>query len=163
MHGDTSLKAVELRAAAPADYDFARRVHHAGMRWIGERLFGWDDAAQDAKLERQYAASEVRIIVAHGQDVGYLQAAEEPDSVFLKELHIAAAFQNRGTGSAVLRLLLAEAAGKPMTVGVVKINPARAFYERLGFRLVREDDFKFYMVHDRGVSDDDGRPASDRA
>jgi GNAT superfamily N-acetyltransferase len=138
---------IRLRPASLADYAFARDVHHAGMRWIVERLFGWDDAAQDARFERQFVLPEVRIIILDDQDVGYLQIAEERDSFFLKQLHVAASFQNRGIGTQVLRQLIEEArrTGKPMTVGVVKFNPARALYERLGFRTLREDAHKFYM------------------
>jgi ribosomal protein S18 acetylase RimI-like enzyme len=147
MHGEVPIVAVDLRAATPVDYAFARTVHHAGMRWIAERLSGWDDAAQDEKFERQFVLPEVRIIVTGGQDVGYVQVAAEPDALLLKELHIAAPFQKRGIGTEVLRRLLTEAArmGKPMTVGVVTFNPAFRLYERLGFRIVRRDAHKFYL------------------
>jgi GNAT superfamily N-acetyltransferase len=120
------------------------------MRWIAERLSGWDDAAQAEKFARQFVLAEVRVIVVDGRDVGYLQAAEESDALLLKELHVAAPFQNRGIGTAVLRRLFAEAErmGKPMTVGVVKFNPARGLYERLGFRTVGDDAHKFYMKRD---------------
>lgn len=147
MHGEMPITAVALRAATPDDYAFARNVHHAGMRWIAERLFGWDDAAQDEKFERQFVLPEVRIIVTGRQDVGYVQVAAEPDALLLKELHVAAPFQKRGIGTEVLRRLFTEAAqmGKPMTVGVVIFNPALTLYERLGFRIVRKDAHKFYL------------------
>jgi GNAT superfamily N-acetyltransferase len=139
-----------MRAASSTDYAFARDIHHAGMRWIAERLFGWDDAIQDARFERQFVLPEVRIIVLHDQDVGYLQVVEEPDAVLLKQLHVAASFRNHGIGTEVLRRLFEEAQrmGKPMAVGVVKFNPARALYERLGFRIVGEDAHKFYLRRD---------------
>jgi len=146
---------IALRAAAASDYEFARTVHHAGMRWIGERLArGWDDAAQDAKFASQFVLSEVRIIVLGDRDVGYLQLADEPDGLFLKDLHVSAPFRNRGIGTAALRKLFAEAerAGKAMTVGVVKFNPARALYARLGFRLVREDEHKLHLQWDPAVA-----------
>lgn len=104
-----SLASIELRPAVPADYHFARTVHHAGMRWIAERLFGWDGASQDEKFKGQFVLSEVRIIVMRGRDVGYLQAAEKSDALFLKDFHVAAAFQKLGIGAEVLRRLCAEA------------------------------------------------------
>jgi ribosomal protein S18 acetylase RimI-like enzyme len=144
------IASIELRPAVPADYHFARTVHHAGMRWIAERLFGWDDASQDEKFERQFVPSEIRIIVMRGRDVGYLQAAEKPEALFLKELHVAAPFQKLGIGTEVLRRLCAEAEQmhKPVTIGVVKFNPACALYQRLGFRIVGEDAHKFYLRRD---------------
>jgi ribosomal protein S18 acetylase RimI-like enzyme len=151
----TGAPPIALRAAAASDYDFARILHHAGMRWIGERLAGgWDDAAQDQKFASQFVSSEVRIIVLGDRDVGYLQLADEADALFLKDLHVLAPFQNRGIGTAALRMLFAEAgrAGKAMTVGVVKFNPARALYARLGFRLVREDEHKLHLRRDCSVA-----------
>ena len=34
---------------------------------------------------------------------------------------------------------------KAITLGVVKINPARLLYEPLGFRATHEDQYKVYM------------------
>jgi ribosomal protein S18 acetylase RimI-like enzyme len=148
MRGEAPI--VRLRAAETADFDFARRIHHAGMRWLGERLHGgWDDAVQDNRFKGKFVLVEVRVIVADGNDAGYLQVAVVADALDLKELHIDASFQNRGIGAEVLRLLLAEAhgLGKAMTVNVVEFNPARAFYERAGFRVVRRETHKLYMRH----------------
>jgi ribosomal protein S18 acetylase RimI-like enzyme len=148
------IPTVRLRPATAADYDFMRRVHHSGMRWIAERLFGpWDAAAQDEKFERQFVLDEARIVAAAGSEAGYLQLGASDGELFLRELHIDAPFQNRGIGTEVLRLVLAEAGtiGKPVIVAVVKINPARALYERCGFRTFREDEYKFYMRHDGGA------------
>jgi len=142
------VPAIRLRPATAADYDFTRRVHHGGMRWIAERLFGpWNDDAQDKKFRQQFVLADVRIVALGTETVGYLQLEVGADELFLRELHIGAAFQNRGIGTDVLRLVLAEAErhGKPVIVAVVKFNPARALYERCGFRTFREDEYKFYM------------------
>jgi hypothetical protein len=46
-----------------------------------------------------------------------------------------------------MRILIEEAAreNKAVTLGVVKTNPARRLYERLGFSVTHEDQYKFYM------------------
>jgi ribosomal protein S18 acetylase RimI-like enzyme len=147
------MQTVRLRAAVAADYDFARGVHHAGMRWLGERLLGgWDDAFQDARFRGKFVLAEVRVIVADGKEAGYLQVAAGKDAVELKELHIDAAFQNRGIGSEVMRALVAEARqmAKPISVSVVEFNPACAFYERAGFRVVGQQEHRLLMRHDGG-------------
>jgi ribosomal protein S18 acetylase RimI-like enzyme len=38
--------------------------------------------------------------------------------------------------------------GLPMTLGVVKSNPALRLYERLGFKITHEDDRKFYVKYE---------------
>jgi ribosomal protein S18 acetylase RimI-like enzyme len=46
-----------------------------------------------------------------------------------------------------MKRLIGEAtrAGQAVTLGVVKSNPAKRLYERLGFRVTHEDGRKFYM------------------
>jgi ribosomal protein S18 acetylase RimI-like enzyme len=55
--------------------------------------------------------------------------------------------QGRGIGTQVLTTLLEKARSqrKAVTLGVVKINPAVRLYQRHGFRITHEDDYKFYM------------------
>jgi ribosomal protein S18 acetylase RimI-like enzyme len=153
MNSSVSREApgVRLRAATATDREFARQLHHAGMRWLGERLHGkWDHAVQDARFKQKFVLEEVRVIVADEEDAGYLQTADVGGEVVLKELHITEAFQNRGIGTEVLRMLLAEArrTAKPVAVTVVKFNPAVAFYERAGFRIVSEQDqYRYFLRH----------------
>jgi ribosomal protein S18 acetylase RimI-like enzyme len=56
--------------------------------------------------------------------------------------------QRQGIGTRVLQMLTEEArrVGKPITLGVVKINPARRLYERLGYPRTHEDRHKVYML-----------------
>jgi GNAT superfamily N-acetyltransferase len=63
------------------------------------------------------------------------------------------AFQNRGVGSIILNRLLANAAakGKPVELSVLKNNPARRLYDRLGFAVVSEDEMKYFMRRPHGV------------
>jgi len=57
-------------------------------------------------------------------------------------------FQRRGIGTEVIKRLFGEANEFNLAVrlNVVRINPARRLYERLGFRVTREDDRKLSMV-----------------
>ena len=69
------------------------------------------------------------------------------DALFLKQLFVDAPLQRRGIGTQVMRGLIDEAAraGRAVTLGVVKTNPALRLYGRLGFKLTHEDERKFYM------------------
>ena len=142
-----SAPQVSLRPARPDDLDFARRVYYETMRWIIELLFGWDEGREDAKFASQFFPDQIRIITIDGQDVGWLQAEDTTETVVLKQLYVASSFQRRGIGTRVLTDLIERArlVGKPMTLSVVKLNPARRLYERHGFRTTHEDKYKFYM------------------
>jgi GNAT superfamily N-acetyltransferase len=86
-----------------------------------------------------------------------MQSTVEDDARFLKQIFIDAPFQRRGIGTEIIHRLIGRAnrAGQQVTLGVVKINPARHLYERLGFRTTHEDDRKFYMRREA-----DGSPPS---
>ena len=43
------------------------------MRWIVERLFGWDEVREDKNFAQFFKLDEVRIITADDQDVGWIQ------------------------------------------------------------------------------------------
>ena len=65
--------------------------------------------------------------------------------------------QNQGIGTAVLRQVLHEAgqADKAVSLHVFEINPARGFYERLGFRALSAQDGRILMkaTPQRGLED----------
>jgi GNAT superfamily N-acetyltransferase len=106
-----------------------------------------DMALQTADLRERWDAREVEIITSDGEDIGWMQSSIQDDARFLKQIFIDTPFQRRGIGTEIIHRLIARAnrAGQPVTLGVVKINPARHLYERLGFRITHDDDRKFYM------------------
>jgi ribosomal protein S18 acetylase RimI-like enzyme len=63
--------------------------------------------------------------------------------------------QRKGIGTRVIRTLLdvARQQGRAVTLAVMKINPALAPYERFGFRITHEDEYKFYMRADPRTPD----------
>ena len=138
---------IALRPAQREDFTFCRRVKYDTMRWIIDQLFGWDEKTQAERFAGQWRPDEARIITYAGDDVGWLQTKPAEDAVFLASIYLDAPFHGRGIGTQVMQSLIDEARreGKAVTLDVVKINPARRLYERLGFRTTGEDEYKFYM------------------
>jgi predicted acetyltransferase/N-acetylglutamate synthase-like GNAT family acetyltransferase len=141
---------IALRPAQGEDFAFCRRIKHKTMRWIAEQLFGWDEQRQDERFASRWRLDETRIIKYAGDDVGWLQTKPAEDAVFIASIYLDIPFHGRGIGTQVMRIVIDEARrdGKAVTLGVVKINPARRLYERLGFRTTGEDEYKFYMRRD---------------
>ena len=65
----------------------------------------------------------------------------------MRTIEILPEYQNRGVGSAVIRDVLAQAQAEGLPVGlqVLKVNPARRLYERLGFNVVGETATHYLM------------------
>ena len=105
-----------------------------------------------ANLEARWNVDQVRILVRNGDDIGWLQWAKLPDARELVQFFVEERLRGRGIGTEVMRLLIveADADGKPVVLGVVKTNPAKRLYERLGFRVFGEDERKFHMRREPG-------------
>jgi len=141
---------VSLRASHARDYDFARGLYFETMRPMIERLFGWDQTRQEENFAGWFKLDEVSIITVDGIDAGWIQQRADSGEIFLGSLYVVPSMQGQGIGTRVLRCLLASAKyqSKVLTLAVMKINPAIRLYERLGFRITHEDEYKLYMRAD---------------
>ena len=141
---------IALCPAASGDYEFARDTYYATMRWIIERLFGWNEAEQDTSFASQFRLDEARLILMDDQRVGWIQTHHSVSAVTLHQFYVVPALQRRGIGTQVLRMIIQEARnqGRPLNVAVVKFNPAKSLYDRHGFRVTHEDEHKYYMSLD---------------
>ncbi len=138
---------VHVREANVADVEFARSVYFRTMRGMIESLFGWDQRRQEESFASWFDLREAGIIVADGCDAGWMQSRTNEREIFLGSLFILPEMQRLGIGTEILRRLIARGrhSSKSVTLAVMKINPAVGLYERLGFRVTHEDQYKWYM------------------
>jgi ribosomal protein S18 acetylase RimI-like enzyme len=135
-----------LRPASPADEAFLFALRKATMTdhltRVGEPV---DDAAHQARLQYRYDAAQV--ICVDGEPAGLLKAHRTDTEWVVVQIQIAPALQGRGMGERALHHVLhaAEADALPVTLKVIKGNPAKRLYDRLGFEIVGEDETQFHM------------------
>ena len=131
--------AYALRPAVPGDFGFIHALRVAGVRAHVERMWRWDAHEQRERFGRRFDPEAYRVIVVDGQDVGAV-SVDWSDVVLLSDIEIAAEWRGCGLGTAVLDDLLAEARRRNQAVQlqVLQGNPARGWYERLGFQAVGE-------------------------
>ena len=141
----------KLRSARPEDFDYCATLYFGGMEKTIPEL-NLSMPTQVDTFRQRWEGTEVRIITLDGIDIGWLQSSTQDASLFLAQLFVDPAFQRQGFGTEVMNGLIQEAtvAGQDVTLGVVKTNPARRLYERLGFRVTHEDDRKVYMRREPG-------------
>ncbi len=146
---------VSLRAAVDADFEACRRTYFAEMDWVNERL-GLKRDDQESMFRKLWDPAQVCIIQADGVDVGWLQSVVSKSEHMLGQIFVDAPFQRRGIGTEVLTRIIEEASGRglPVRLAVVKFNPSRRLYERLGFRVTHEDERKVYMSRDSDTARD---------
>ena len=137
---------VELRPWTRDDLDWGFEVHRQALGPYVAATWGWDDAEQRVAWEQRAAIGRQAVLV-DGQRAGFFNAAERDDGFWISNIELLPEFQCRGIGTRLLQGVLdrADDAGKPVGLRVLRVNPARKLYERLGFAVVSEDDTHYYM------------------
>jgi ribosomal protein S18 acetylase RimI-like enzyme len=109
-----------------------------------------DMAAHTAGFRQRWDVTQVRIVTVDGADIGWMQTFVKDEALFLAQLFVDKSLRGQGIGTELVKGLIEEAAsaGRAVTLGVVKTNPALRLYERLGFRATHDDERKFYMRRD---------------
>jgi ribosomal protein S18 acetylase RimI-like enzyme len=141
-------RSIHLRQASADDYAFALQLYLSTMRPYTELLMIWDESKQRASFATQWKADEVKIVAVDGNDVGWFQVSETPGEIHLQQLFISPEHQRIGIGTKVLSDLVAAWKGtqKPITLTVLKSNPARRLYERFAFSVVGDVGVKYKMM-----------------
>jgi len=141
-------QAISLRPATEADSDFAYRAHRDAMGEYAIATFGkWDEDAVRKRASDNIANGSTRIIELDGVPIGIRVVEREPDFIQLAQLFILPGYQRRGIGSMLLEQLLADAksARLPLRLRVLRVNPAFALYQRMGFQVVQETPERYFM------------------
>jgi GNAT superfamily N-acetyltransferase len=147
------IEDLAFRPASPEDFPYCAKLYVAAMEPT-IRALRLDMEKHSASFRAGWVGAEVRIITCDGADVGWVQTAAEADALFVKQLFVDAPHQRQGIGTEVMHRLVDEAAGagRAVTLGVVKTNPARRLYQRLGFVTTHADERKLYMRRERGAA-----------
>jgi GNAT superfamily N-acetyltransferase len=135
------------RPATESDRGFAYEVKRAALGPYVEQVWGWDEAVQQEFHAHAWRLRRPDIVVLDGQDAGTVQFVRRKADYHLGEFYLLPRHQGRGVGSQLLRQMLSRAdeEGVPVTLQVIKINPARTLYERHGFRVCGETATHFLM------------------
>jgi ribosomal protein S18 acetylase RimI-like enzyme len=144
---------IVLRPADSQDFDFLFSLHTLTFRTYVEQTWGrWDDAEQLNRFRKDFDRSYRRIIVLRGEDIGCIWTEDQDSLIFVDYIAVLPEYQRRGLGTKLVRQVLAQAdeRGIPVCLNVLKVNPARSLYERLGFRVVGGDEHRHYMQRTAG-------------
>ena len=139
----------KFRAATQNDVEFVYKLHRATMHDYVVQTWGqWDDAWQYAYFTEQFDPSTCEIIVSDQNDIGAISVLRRETDIFLKYVQLFPEYQGRGIGTQLILSLSEEARTKmlPLTLQVLKVNPARRLYQRLGFSVTGETKTHYLMT-----------------
>ncbi len=139
-----------LRQALDSDIDFLLNLRDITM---GKYLKDCGmPITKDAYLSRiLYEFEHAKIIEVAGSSAGLFKAKfnEDSNEWYLAQIQIHPNYQNQKVASSLISMLIDKASATDSTVGlsVVKTNPAKHLYSRLGFETVGENEFEYLMQH----------------
>lgn len=127
---------ISFRQATTDDLDWLEVFYERLMRPHVELTHQWDKN----KFRECFEPRLTSIIQADGEDISMLKIVPKEDYLYLGDIQIKEAFQRRGIGTFLLKDILSSAKKNKQTVRlrVLKENPAKKLYHRLGFRVISE-------------------------
>ncbi|MBD2073054.1 GNAT family N-acetyltransferase [Phormidium sp. FACHB-592] len=138
---------IKLRLATPEDYGFLYALHGITMHDYIEVTWGWGEVWQQSYFKQHFRPEANQIIVLHGHEIGHVEVDDKKDRVHIGNIQILPEHQSKGIGSLIILKIIRQAQRQeqPVTLQVLKVNPARRLYKRLGFVVEGEDDAHFKM------------------
>jgi ribosomal protein S18 acetylase RimI-like enzyme len=146
----TATPGLARRPATDADRAFLFEVY-ASTRAEELKLVPWTDAQKEAFVRQQFEAQDAyyrehyqdttwEVVLADGVPAGRIYVARWPQEIRVIDIALLPAHRRLGLGTRLLTEVLEEAraARRPVRIHVEVMNPARALYERLGFRQVAD-------------------------
>lgn len=138
---------ITLREASPTDLPFLVLLRkltvmgHLGLT---------DQPSDETAYFRSawFSIEGVDIICFESDSIGILKTIRSNCEWFIEQIQILPSHQGRGIGREVMSSLLTEAKqmGLPVSLNVLRDNPARRLYERLGFRISSKTEFELRMA-----------------
>jgi ribosomal protein S18 acetylase RimI-like enzyme len=161
--GDEPLTArgLVLRDERNDDEAFLRELY-ASTRLDELAPVRWSPAQTDAFLRmqfdlqrmhyrRHYADASFRVVVLDGRPIGRVYVHYKHEDVRILDISLLPDARGKGIGRSLLETVFKEAArlDAPVTLHVAVGNRAQRLYERLGFRIVKQDAATFFMERPR--------------
>jgi GNAT superfamily N-acetyltransferase len=130
---------ISQRDASFDDIEWLEPWYESIMRpYYIELALTWDRT----KFREYFEPSLTKIIQANGVDIGMLKVEERFDCMYLGDIQIQQSYRNKGIGTSLIEsvIQLAVIAKKPVRLRVLRGNPAKRLYLRLGFQVVETFD-----------------------
>ena len=96
---------------------------------------------------KNFDPTRLQIIEYAGRLIGYISVQRSGNEILLAAIEVAPKFQKQGIGTYLIQDLLGDSDELNLTAKlfVLKVNPARRLYERLGFECTGETPTHYVM------------------
>ena len=126
---------ISQRATSLEDIEWLEPFYESIMKPYVELTHEWDST----KFREHFDPKIIKIIQADGIDIGMLKVEEREDCIYLGDIQIDSGYRGKGIGTKLIKTVIRSGnlAKKPIRLRVLKGNPARELYVRLGFKEIQ--------------------------
>lgn len=148
---------VSLRPITGTDLPFLFQVY-VGTRAAELAPVPWPDEqkaaflamqfdAQHRHYQQHYPAATFMVVLVDGEPAGRLYLNRASSEIRIVDIALLGEYQGRGIGTHLVRAIGAESRerGCPVRIHVERENPALAWYQREGFRLLEDRGVYLFM------------------
>ena len=98
-----------------------------------------------------YEFNESKIILFEDKAIGLLKSKKEDNKIEIIQIQIEPKYQGQGFGQDILNGIIKKADKNNLmiTLSVLKLNPARNLYKKMGFKIIKEDKYSYKMIRRR--------------
>ncbi|OUL24999.1 hypothetical protein BV372_28320 [Nostoc sp. T09] len=138
---------LETRKSIASDFDFIYSLHQQTLYAYVEQIWGHKEEFQRNGMREDFDSLPFEIVCNQGEDIGAISVVDQENVLLINYLAIMPTHQRQGFGTQLLRKISEQAAKReiPARLSVIRINPAKAFYEHFGFKVVASDEHLFFM------------------
>ncbi len=119
------------------------------MKWYIEKIYGWDIDIQREKTKHEIEnhKKDMRIIEVDDNDIGVTTFYEENNEYVVGLIIVHPDYRGKGVATNIIKkyIDIAKKNNKNIKIKTYKLNPAKKLYERLGFKIYKEDDTHVYL------------------
>ena len=139
---------IVLISATKDDYNWLEDLRREVYLELFKTTWGnWDEGRHQRHWKSCWELGNISILSINDSLVGMVQLISSNSLVEIAEIQIHPKYQNKGYGTAVLRLIIqhAQSDKKEITLSTGLFNRAIHLYERVGFKVTSRNNHKIYM------------------
>jgi ribosomal protein S18 acetylase RimI-like enzyme len=136
----------ELRNVKENDFDWLYDLRSQTMaKYINDSGDQFNLETQSKRIMKEY--DSIKIVRSDNQDIGMIKVKRYSDKWEIIQIQLLPNYQHMGIGTKLIQKLQMEALqqGIGVFLSVLKVNPAKRLYKKLGFEIVQEQAKSYTM------------------
>ena len=136
----------EIRNVKENDFNWLYDLRSQTMaKYINDSGDQFNLESQSKRIMKEYES--IKIVMNDNQDIGMFKVKRNSDKWEIIQIQLLPDYQHMGIGTKLIQELQMEASqqGVAIFLSVLKVNPAKRLYERLGFEAIHEKEKSYTM------------------